>query len=685
MKVIYLDRSNWAEVVNTLKAVESELSLSLKRHRKGPSTRYYNIESGFDIETTSTTIDGHKRAWIYEWTFGIKDIIIIGRKVDDLKALFWFINRIFSRGQLVVYVHNLEYEFQFIRKYWNDMTVFSAESRKVMKATVRNIEFRDSCILSGLNLAGTAKNLIKHSIEKLSGDLDYSVVRYEDTPMTDEEYQYCINDVVIILYYINEQIAEFGDITRIPLTNTGRVRNYCREHCLFTLNRVGKKCLNKRYMDLIKSMTLDPELYCMAKSAFRGGFTHSSLRNTNRTLSRVASYDLTSAYPSVMVQFGYPMGEPYLTGPISVEDFRELKANHCLMMNVIYTNLRVKPGVNDCYLSLITSKMECDNPVLHNGRIYSCDRLNLDLVDVDTEIIDWCYDYDSMEITKAYIWERQPLPAEFIKCILKLYRDKTSLKGVRESYAEYMNSKGMLNSSYGMSVQDPLKDEALYEEGEWSSVKAPLDNLARYNESMGRFLYYIWGLWITAYCRRIIWQAIIHCGEDYCYSDTDSVKILNYEKHKQFFEDYNQSVRTNIATTLTRLGIDPREAEPLTVKGVPKLLGAFDYEGIYDEFKTLGAKRYMVRCGDDYEITVAGVAKSAVGYIVANGAFDCFNLSLTIPSAYTGKLTHTYLDDEFIDICKGHIVSAPSAIHLEPAEYSMTEDTTWIDFLNSIK
>ena len=33
---------------------------------------------------------------------------------------------------------------------------------------------------------------------------------------------------------------------------------------------------------------------------------------------------------------------------------------------------------------------------------------------------------------------------------------------------------------------------------------------------------------------------------------------------------------------------------PTTIKGEKKIIGVWDYDGHYDMFKTLGAKRYMV-------------------------------------------------------------------------------------------
>src|SRR5699024_9440404 len=102
--------------------------------------------------------------------------------------------------RLVMYVHNLGYEFQFMRKYFNWVNIFAVDERKPVKALCDlGIEFRDSYILSGYSLANTAKNLVTHKIEKLVGDLDYSLIRHTKTPLTEAELKYCENDILIIL------------------------------------------------------------------------------------------------------------------------------------------------------------------------------------------------------------------------------------------------------------------------------------------------------------------------------------------------------------------------------------------------------------------------------------------------------------------------------------------------------
>lgn len=119
---------------------------------------YINLECGFDIETTSTYIQDEKVAFMYEWTFGMKDknFICYGRTWEQFIELCEKLQRHFELGEdriLVVYIHNFSFEFQFMRKYFEWLNVFSVDERKPIKALCSyGIEFRDSYILSGYSL-----------------------------------------------------------------------------------------------------------------------------------------------------------------------------------------------------------------------------------------------------------------------------------------------------------------------------------------------------------------------------------------------------------------------------------------------------------------------------------------------------------------------------------------------------
>lgn len=216
------------------------------------------------------------------------------------------------------------------------------------------------------------------------------------------------------------------------------------------------------------------------------------------------------------------------------------------------------------------------------------------------------------------------------------------------------------------------------------------------NKSRNRFLFYMWGLFVTSWSRKsILLGAIEPSGIDYVYSDTDSCKILHPEEHQEHFNEYNQNIRKRLYQCMDFYGFDRNRIEPKTIKGVPKLLGAFEYENggrPYDIFKTLGAKRYVTYSNGKLEITIAGLNKECgARYIQEQGLteqewFDFFTDEMSVPPDKTGKLTHTYIDEEFtvpLTDCFGNtmMVHEKSAIHMEDCPFTLSLASTFLRFL----
>ena len=206
--------------------------------KNNKSIAYANIEAGFDIETTKTLPNGEKIAFSYIWMFGIgfNHNVYYGRTLEEFKEFMGTISEALELNEkklLPIYVHNFGFEFQFIRKHFEWDNVFSVKERKPIKASTNGLEFRDSLILSGKSLKKTGEDLINYKVNKLDG-YDYDLVRTPETELTKEEMEYCKNDIQVITAYIKEQIELEGNILRIPMTNTSRVRRYVRseEHSL---------------------------------------------------------------------------------------------------------------------------------------------------------------------------------------------------------------------------------------------------------------------------------------------------------------------------------------------------------------------------------------------------------------------------------------------------------------------
>lgn len=675
-------------------------------------TKYYNIPFAFDIETTSTYVNEKKFAFMYVWMFGINDgnNIFYGRTWDEFLDLCNRLHKHFQLSEnkrIIVYIHNLGYEFQFMRKYFNWLSVFAVDDRKPVKAVCDlGIEFRDSYILSGYSLAKLADNLTQHKIKKLVGDLDYTLVRNSKTFLSDDELAYCNNDVEILLDYIDEQIKQYdNNITKIPLTNTGRVRTYVRNNCLHTSKSHNKDSKGKimRYRELMKECSINLSQYALLKQAFQGGFTHASMNYTGMLLHNVHSIDFTSSYPAVMLTEKFPMSKPIFVD-LRTESFKELldSDKYGLLFRCTLHNVRCKYSY-DSYIS--ESKCEkIENPIVNNGRVFSADSLTTVITDVDFQIIKASYDfdYDNIGISICYKFYMEYLPKPILDSVLTLYEDKTTLKGVKGKETEYLLKKGMLNSVYGMSVTDIVRDEIEYSNNTWNinhnlTMDSMNEQIEKNNDSKQRFLYYPWGVWVTAYARKNLWTGILNIGDDYIYSDTDSIKFLNYEKHKNFINAYNHNIEIKLRKMCNFRKLDFNRCKPKTVTGKVKLIGVWDYEGMYTDFKTLGAKRYMYTQDGQIHITIAGLSKqNGVKYLTKQAeknhvsVYDLFNNDMYIPASETGKNTHTYIDEEMdADITDytgitEHVISK-SAIHLEQCEFTLSISKQYAKFIQMLR
>ena len=136
--------------------------------------KYFNVPAAFDIETSSffrsTGKDKEKVAIMYEWTFGLYGTVMIGRTWKEFEDMIHELADILDLNdekRLIVYVHNLSYEFQFIRKHFNWTKVFSIENRKPIYAiTDFGIEFRCSYLLSGYSLAKLGDQLRVYKVKR---------------------------------------------------------------------------------------------------------------------------------------------------------------------------------------------------------------------------------------------------------------------------------------------------------------------------------------------------------------------------------------------------------------------------------------------------------------------------------------------------------------------------------------
>ena len=708
----------------------------------GERKRYINAPASFDIETTSWTSFNIKYATMYVWSFCLNGSTILGRTWGDFLKVLTFLKEHLhtDKQKLIIYVHNLGYEFQFMRGWLKWEEVFAVKERRPVHASIEGgIEFKDSYILSNYALSYIGANLLRtYPVQKAVGDLDYSLMRHSGTGLTQEEVWYSVKDVQVVSSYIQEKIENEGGINNIPLTNTGYVRNYCREFC-FTQYTNDPKLARKYsalYHDRMKSLEITSKCeYDQLHDGFAGGFTHTAPTHSGKLLQNVGSADEASAYPGAMVMKKFPMSRGTFIGNCTEKDINFLiSKGHCVLFTVRLYNVTPK-FIWENYISISRCTEISQDAVVNNGRVAAAEFLQITVTEQDWDIIKRCYEWDRAEFYSCRYYYADYLPRPFILSILKLYANKTSLKDVEGKETEYMVSKNMINAAYGMSVTNIIRDLYEYSNDEdWYSEKADVSTqLKSYNNNHNRFLFYAWGVWVTAHARHNLWEAIFEFGPDYVYADTDSIKGINFDKHKAFFTLYNTSVDVQLKRMCHAMNIPLSLCKPKTKKGKTKTIGIWEMEEGYKQFKAIGAKRYMYEYEDgSISFTISGVnkkygvpyllkeyagvdpslynivdlayspdprlhkeSKDAMGQLCElrnNGEidyqpiFEAFSEGLYFPPEATGKQTLTYIDEPRSFKCTDYHGSTRtcfeySCIHMEPQSYYLSQSEEYKRFL----
>jgi hypothetical protein len=574
----------------------------------GKRQTFYNIACTFDIE--ATTIEPPKDekdhyifnpyAFMYQWQFCILDKVIFGRTWEEFQQMLRKIRiamKLSNHLILAIYVHNLSYEFQFMKEFIKINNIFAREKHKVMKVRTKDgFEFRCSYFLSNMSLSKFCENTQNVKHYKLVDTYDYKKLRTPSTQLTELEEGYCYNDVRGLAECITEMISGKDTIATIPLTNTGYVRREFRQAMKTKANR-------KNFEDT----ALTPEEYEMLTKAFRGGDTHANRFKVNLELEDVHSFDISSSYPTAMMMDEYPIGKFSECTIDSQSKLEYFMSNYCCVFDVTFFKLIADSNNVIPYVD-IAHCYEKSKIINDNGRVLSADMVSIVCTNIDLEIILQSYGYDSFAINKSIYAEKGKLPKEFRQKVMDYFILKTQLKGVDGKEYEYMKSKNRLNSSYGMSVTSIVHSDIEYDvyEMEWTELKGDtVGSLEQFYKSRNNFLPYQWGVFVCANARKRLRTMLNVVGRDVCYTDTDSIKFVN-KKHIAEFEEINKKLMLQAENNDIPAYCD-RDGERF-------YLGTWDNDGEYLRFKTLGAKKYCYEKLDKkgnikFEITVSGMNK----------------------------------------------------------------------------
>lgn len=643
---------------------------------KKPSPKSRNILNAicaFDIETSTIILpsedDGgiNAHAFMYVWQFQINDKTFMGRTWDDFIIFLSMLTdaieetrkffKLTEKPQLIIWVHNLAYEFQWLSGLYhfsNEECFFRDFRKPIYCRMFECLEFRCSYIQTNMSLRQLTKQLGVE--EKLSGQkYDYEKLRFPWTELSEYEKEYCVRDVRSLVECMKVKMDQDGDtLQTIPLTSTGYVRRDC------------VRALKDQYL-FIKDLLPNIDQYKLLRKAFRGGNTHANKRYSGKILKDVYSYDMSSCYPAQQLTKDFPM-TPFRWIDYDITLERVMKfigLNYAVVGLYQFKGLRLKRKDEPIpYLSL--ARVDCYGFKVDNGRVLECEYIEIAMTEIDLAIVLDQYNYDEIDIKTAMVAQKKPLPEEYRNVIRQYYDHKTKLKPPKGQPAPYIyhKDKEKLNGIYGMSAQDPIHAEILYNDGDYTRSDYSSSDAALKLQK-ARFPYQ-WGVYTTAYARLALQQAIKMAGKQMVYCDTDSVKTLG----KMDLTELNTK-RQKVAERNGAYSDD--------TSGIRHYVGVFELDGHYDRFITCGAKRYAYEADGHMSITVSGVSTAVneeTGKTFAAEELGCLeNFKegfIWHKSAGTMAIYNDHDDFDYTDPESGNTVHISKNVALVPTTYQMT-------------
>ena len=664
---------------------------SKKRRRSQNKHRMLNVYTAFDIETSTLWLNEDKslydvHSFMYVWQFQVEEYTVKGRTweeffswLDVLKAAIQKIrdnNNLSVNPLLVVWVHNLAYEFQWLSGLYpfkNEEVFFTDVRKPIYCRMFDTFELRCSYIQSNMSLSALCKQTGVE--QKLSGQkFNYDKIRFPWTKLSKFEEEYTTIDVKSLVEAMKYRVSRGGDnLQTVPLTSTGYVRRECKE------------ALKDQFLDMRELKPAERE-YRLLRKAFRGGNTHANRYFVDKIVSNVFSYDISSSYPTQQLTQLFP-----------IKPFKWLDIEHKTPQNRIkrvlqfiglgyavvgtyqFKNLRLKNHREPIpYISLSRCHAIGNDDyelLLDNGRILECGYIEISLTEIDLEIVLDQYEFDFIDVVECMIAQKDYLPTAYREVIQNYYNKKTALKGDDSEDGKYiyMKSKNMLNAVYGMSATDPVHQDIYYQDGNYkvsSYEDFTPDELLKLLKNAA--FPYQWGVYTTALARKQLQDAIKLCGDRIVYCDTDSVKVVG---------DININI---LNEKLMKKAIQSKAF-------ADDMNGKRHYIGIF-EFITQGAKRYAYSVNGKIGITVAGVSKkinedTGISFAVEElKTLDRFRVGMIWRKA--GGTISVYNDNddiEYTDPKTGNKIHIGKNVAIVPSTYEMTYSKDYRLLLNEIQ
>ena len=519
------------------------------------------MDAAADFETTTDPNDCRVWAW------GLAEIgncenFVYGNSIGsffgyiaktDVKTI-WFHNLGFDGRFIISFLLTHDYEHVTDRPGFCEFATLISSKGQFYQIEVNlgghRVYFRDSLKLFPMPVARLAETF---NLNVSKGDLDYTEYRAPGHELTRTELDYLKRDVLIVAQALEYNYS--AGMSRMTI-GSNAFADY--------KNRIGKKQFRRLFP------VLDLETDAFIRKSYRGGYVFCNPEYQGKDVSGI-SVDYTSMYPSQMISHPYPIGEPvYFEGK--------------------YTPSVLYPLFVQAFTCTFKLKDKGLPVVQLRGRGFwgnheyvreTIEPVQLVLTSVDFAVFMEMYDVDILSWDGGYCFQ--------------------AANGLFDDYVDYWggvknNSEGgqralaklMLNNLYGKFATNPdctCKNPILDDSGIVEYALGAADQREP--------VYIPLGVFVTAYARKELLDAIMKNRERFIYCDTDSMHLLG-------------------------------DGDP---EGIPlgNTLGHWKVEGHFSRARHLRAKAYIWDLNGQISVTCAGMPDNVKKLCT----FDNFNFGFS--------------------------------------------------------
>lgn len=486
----------WNTCVNNLQNEGFDIYTDVDRRK-----RYFPIFASFDTETSKVYFhpddvyyenpltecpkglklkDIRRIDYVYMWQFSFAGTIGYGRHIREFAALIEYIEeqlKDFTYGtkkkypiRLKMFGFNSPYDLMFVKNFFPNAEPFigSTPSEAISWNLTPNIEFLDAQALVGNQ--SLKRTLEDYNIFIPKDGINHDIFRSPDTPLTDIELGYALDDVYYLDKFIENKLEMDKDIYSyvgdLPYTKTQEVVAYmdivktekaeisyedalkifgkkllrCDKKLEYKIEYKGKKIwhngkvwyfkkvkdnkkpfaftkwaiesdiIKKRVGQNLNNREGFEEEYDMLRKAFSGGFTHANVAMLGRIVNNVVCTDLSSAYPSEMLtqKFVYAYDEIVDNTDFYDPNTRTITNDkYGYLLDITIKNLKPKRSFG------AISKHKCDdidfdedNSKFFEENKYDCIEYDNGRVMRAKYLTLHCLDIDINNWSKIYDWDK---------------------------------------------------------------------------------------------------------------------------------------------------------------------------------------------------------------------------------------------------------------------------------------